>query len=737
MANPLPKAPHDLAVVDVPPKNPQDSRVPMAEQFALNTEIVTGLFRRANDRLGWISEPVVAVTGPRQININGIARTPNYPTDLLVDTNLDIPPLPSATTVLKQDHYLSLVGLAVDVGAEHDASLNISFQFRSPTNQSQVSTTSKENARRLRAFWLLVLSPEPLTTESFIQALPLQTGDRRLSITETDTIGFDVSGQFRAYARDSFWVGGKTYVINPEYVDIAPICIVRRIQNFLDRGYTFGNNGEEPLNAAYNIARLHRPVKIRDHDAFIRERLFGIFAGKPGAGSFFRRTVQNLTSGAIGGNSGVAGEAAGSPDGSVCLANDQRSGFSNESRVRKWTAQVVSATNDGNGRGVVIVSLNTNAPIGTRFSESPLDHKIYAADGTEQSSFGRFTSLGSSSALTWVAASGNNAITPGSTVYVVPGVYTPPGTGFSVPFTHVEKVWRNGVQIASGNVRLGWNDLTAFENPANEEEFIVVLGPERQALHYIYRRIYVTTNAQGIAFIPPTERGVFAFIQGVTGRIDKPLQGGLTPNTVYPALVYYPPRSLETWQFQFRYPDYQGLTSTELLNNARVATPAILFAHTLGAGGSVFQGSEPLRYTPVASNLPAVSGGIPAYSLNAPIQLAGETSMGAGAVFRELQSSLLLAAAGLTIPQPGQRITLAEATTSQGRSIKGKLLADGTQMGVRAPVAANGSPYQLVLCFCVEKNNELYLVIMTRNTRGAEDFAIDSDQGTAFDIFRI
>lgn len=736
MSTPLPKVPNDLAVVDVAPANQTDPRVPMAEQFALQAEIGIGLFRRANQEMGWIGDPVISIADQRQVNLMGTARLPGYPKDLAIDTSALIPALSSTTAVVRQEQHLSIVGLVVDIGAEHDSSLNISFQYKNPTNTAQILSTTKENARRYRSLWLLVLSPDPLTPQAFIESIPTINGKRILSIPRTDAVGFTVES-LRIYARDGNWTANKNYAIHPEYIDVCPVCSVLRMQNYLDRGYLFGNGGEEPLSLYYNILRTHRRLDIKDFDSQVRHRIIDLLAGKPGMGKAYRRTVQNLTSGAVAGNLGAPGEAAGSPDGSVCLANDQRSGFSNEARIRKWAAQVVTASNDGSGRAVVAVALNTNAPIGTRFSENPTDHKIYAADGTEQSSFGNFTSLGSNAALMWVALGSNTAITPGSTVYVVPGVSTPAGTGFSIPFADVEKVWRNGTQLSPANIRIGCNDLGAYEDPANNEEFIVVLGRERQALHYIYRRIYVSSDANGVVVIPSTERGCFAFIQNVTGRIDAPIKTGLVPNTNYAALVYYPPRSLESWQFQFRYPDYQGSLDESWLNGATVVSAPLIFAHTQGAGGSVFQGSEPLRFAPVAYHLPTVYHSIQPYHLNSMVQFAGEASLGAGAVFRELPRSHLLPGVGFTMPSIGQVLSVGSASVSQGYSMQGILNADGKPVGFRIPPLATALPYQVVVCFAVEKNGDRRLLVITRNTRGNENIAVNSDLGTAFDLFRI
>lgn len=589
--------------------------------------------------------------------------------------------------------------------------------------------------------------PDVLTKTALINALPLQNGDRRLIVSDVSSAGFS-SGTLQIYALDPNWVASRVYTIHPDYIDIAPVCKVRRLQNYLDRGYTWGANGEEPLTVDYSLPPLAVPASdVLGLQATSRQRLQNLFAGKLGSGSAYARTVQNLTSGSVAGNPGVPGEAAGALDGSVCLANDQRVSFTNQSMIQRYAAQVVTAGNDGTGRAVVAVSLNSNAPVGTRFSDSAADHKIYASNGLEQSGFGSFTSLGSNAALTWIAASGSAAITPGSTVYVVPGVINPSGAGLSVPFTAVEKVWRDTAQLASANVLLGGNDLSAYADPANGESYIVVMGRERIALHYIYKKVVVTSDVNGVIAIPSNERGVFAFVQGVSNtveplkgnRLNRPVWAGLTPSTNYNALVYYPPRSLESWQFQLSYPEYQGtgLLEPTWLTGARIISTPLLSIHTQGGGGSVFQGAEPLRFSPIAQYLPAVSGGIPAHRLFAACQLVGEASPGDGATFRELPSSLLLPAAGLALPSVGQTLSLVAATVNQPRSLKAGLVADGQPMGFRPPTLTNAVEYQAVVAFVAEKAGDRRLVVLTRNTTGAENVAFNSDSGVAIDTFRI
>jgi len=738
MPSPLDRQNHDLGIIFVPPESPTDPRVPTAEEATLNTEIIVRSLQAARLETGWQSYPVLNFTNGKQLNIaSGKAILPSYPGVLSLTTEVIIAALDSTVSTIKQDHWLYLVSLNAEVGAEQDTVLGeYSFQYRDRTNH-QIATINKENTRRQRAFWCLVLSPNPLTVaDDFLGFLPSVDGKRRLGITNTSAVGFGLS-TIRIYARDPNFKEGVTYRVIEQGTAFLELCRIRRLQNFSDRGYTWGHGGEGDLNSSYHLVNTAPLVSdSRDLDSKTRERIQQIFAGRAGKGFAYARAVQNLSAGLSGGNPGFSGESAASPNGSVALANDQRVSFTNQAIVQKYGCQIVTATNNGSGSPLVACNLNTNSPSGSFFSGNRLDHKIYSANGVEQSAFGSFSNLGGTGSLVWVGDP-NSSILPGQSVYVVPGIFFPAGSGLSIPFEGVERVWLNAAAFASANIRAAdTSDLAAYEDPANNEDYIAVLGRERAALHYILKKANVTTNGAGTAFIPATERGCFAFIQGVSGRIDAPVRTGLAPNTTYKALIYYPPRSTEIWQLLLRYPEYQGTSPTEpdFLDGATIANRPLFFLHTQGGGGAVHQGEASTRLSPIAMHLPQASGAIvPSYRFNAPTQVSGEPY--AGPI--TLREYPLLPAPGFALPAPGQVLSLSAATSPQGRSIKGKLLADGKQMGFRTPILARGSEFQAVVAFAVTKNGRERLVIIAANTFGGENIAIDSDAQAGFDTFRI
>ena len=708
----------------------------MAEEFALDSRIQIHNLRRSNLRsLGWQRPPTISFTGAMQMAIsNGDAVLPIYPDPILLNgIQINIPPLPSSGSLVRQEDRLFLVGFAAEVGAAQDSNLGlVNFQYRDASQQ--ITTIQKENARRIRAFWILVMGADDLT-ESLLRAqLPtIGTSGRKLVISSIDANGF-VSGNLRFFSFDPSLLASKEYILEEGSVDILPLCRIRRLQNFQDRGYTWGLSGESPLDVKFNVLPSGAIVQPDSLDSMIRERTNQIFAGKPGQRSAYARTVQNLSAGAVATNPGRAGESAGSPNGSVCLANDQRVSFSNQALLGTRAVQRVVASSDSAGNAIVVASLNTNVPIGTFFSPRKEDHKIYTLNGTEESELGNFSNLGGSGGLTWIADA-NSSIRPGHEILFVPAVQFPSGSGFNIPFEACEAIWVDGVPLPIENIRNGeTSDLDAYEAPTGGSNFIAVMGRERCALHYIYKKVSITTTATGVAIIPSSERGSFAFIEGVTGRIDSPIYTGLSPNATYNALVYYPPRSLESWQFQLRYAEYQGTGALEpgFLNGARVISRPFFYLHTQGGGGSVFQGDAATRYSPIAFHLPAIATGIPSYRLNAPIQFVGESYPGPVT----LRETLPISGAGLTLPNPGQVLSLQSNAGVPPRSIAAQLLADGQPLGFRVPALSNGFEYQAVLVFAVEKAGERRLVVVSRTTAGNEDIPASSTIA-AIDTYRI
>lgn len=727
--------PHDLGIKPIPPRDRNDPRVPTAEEFSLQSEIIVALFKESGRSL-WESLPTLTVAPPRTLSCSGgIAHLKGYPVKVeLPNASMTLPTLTSSTAIVKETQYLYLFSFAAVVGKDQDAVLGqMEFSYRDIPTDSIV-TVQKENTRRYRAFWAFVLSRTPLDKDGLLDITPLNSdGNRYFTVSDKTPTGYSV-GTYHVWSLDPNLAENQPYQVLPDSFDLLPLYEIKRYQNYSERGYTYGYNGEKPIEEDINIS-VSAPISQESLDSHVWRRVVReVFAGIPGRGSSYGRTVQNLASGPVGGNPGFAGEAASSPNGSVAIANGQRISFTNQEVISRYAARTIQATNDGNGNALVIYTLNS-PPSGTYFSENAANHQVFASDGTDITSLGRFQNLGGVGALNWIG--GPNAasyLLPGQTCLFCPGIKYPSGSGFSIPFSTTEKVWSNGVELSQANIRLAMDDLAAYEMPANSEQFIVILGRERGALYYIYRHVSLTTNTNGTLVIPSTATGKIAFIQGVSGRIDKPIVPNLSPNTTYNCLLYYAPISGESWQFQFKYPLYEGASVNEAgwLNGAEVISKPQFFIHTQGGGQSVFRGDALLQFSPIAMHLP--QGGSPrAYEFNAPTQLMGEAYPGPIS-FREMP---LVSGAGLTLPAPGQILTTTTATTLQSRGLQIKLSVSGTPIGFRTPLLNNRAAFQSVLTFAVRKGADRRICVIVRNGRGAENVAADADMGVGIDIFKL
>lgn len=732
MPSPLDQQPNDVGVIFVPPASRTDPRVPTAEELSLSVRIQQSVLSRHQADLGWLQYPALSFTAARQLSVaGGKALLPGYPGVLAIgSTSLTLPPLPDTTNIYLRTDWLYLMSFAAEVGQQQAPILGqYTFQYTEIGGEN-VSTITKENTRRIRAFWCFVWSTTPISATEMLALLPAAGSNKQLQILDTSALGFDL-GALKIYARDPA-LTQHPYVIYPDSVQLLELTQVRRAQRHNNRGYVHGPAGEAALGSVFNLVTTAPVLKQQDLESRMRERLRSIFSGISQAGRASNYSIQNLTASPNGGNPDFPGEGAAAPNGSICLANGQRVSYTNQAIIEKRAAvRIDSVGNNGSGRALITVSLNS--PIaGSFFSGNRGDHKIYSAEGLEQSERGTFRQLGSSSSLVW-EGDVNSTILPGQVAFVVPGIFYPAGSGFSVPFERVTRWWRNNVELEPQNLReAATDDILAYTEPANNGSYFGIFGRERAALHYILRKITITTDGNGVAAIPPGARGCFAFVQGLANRIDAPVATGLPASTTLSALIYEAPDPTDVWQFMMLYPEYQGTQESSFLSGATVVSRPLLFAHTQGGGCSVFQGDADTRLSAIAMHLPAVGSGVPAYRLNAPIQVAGEPYPGP-ITLRELP---ILPAPALALPTPGQVLSVQAATNSQGRSLSIRLLSNGQLVGFRTPQLQGRAEYQAVVAFVARKGEQFRIIIMTRNTSGGENCPADTDQFTAIDTFR-
>ncbi|MGB3203621.1 MAG: hypothetical protein WBB28_01395 [Crinalium sp.] len=745
MTNSFNRRINDLGLKYLPPASAEDLRVVLAEELSLSEKIALSLFQ-SNRQSGWRSLPIIETVNDLSLKISGgIARLKSHPAEITFEALIDIPAIPlDIQEFYKETHYVSLMGFCAEVGKTQDPELGqVNIQSKDPIS-SVVGTVQKENAQRIRAFWTLVFSTEPIAPGSVVTSLP-PSGE--ILVSQKTSAGFLLSN-LRIYPIDSNLVVNAAYPVLKETVEILPLLSLHRYKRFLDKGYTYGYPGEEPLSVGNNVTFNTKKIEPEDLMTALRRKFSNICAGLPNGENVQKRTVQNLFTGQILTNPGKAGEVARSPNGSLCLANDQRIFFSNQELLQNLAAFRVTTINNGNGQSLVAIGLNTNSPSGTRFSADKTDHKIYTLGGVECSGLGSFSNLGGTGSLQWTANAGNSLVSPGDSVIFAPGIIYPAGSGFTFPFNKIEKAWVSAsitnsiiTSISPENILIGQtqdpdNILGEYIEPFNGEQFLVIEGAATASLHYIYKKITVVADGTGVLVVPDSEKGCFAFIENIRGRIDKPVYGQATPGSTYNCLVYYPPRSLESWQLQMRYTQYQGngVGGVDFLNGAKIITPPLFFIHTQGEGLSVHQGQALTAFVPVAMHLPAVDSGVPSYVFDAPVQLPGERYSGPSAVFRELP---LLSAPNLAMPTPGQVIRAIANQSGSTRAMQVALYAGTQPIGFRSPVINSRRSFQCVVVFAVEKSNDKKIVIITHNVEGKDNKNImaNSSLETAIDLF--
>lgn len=729
---PFDKVSNDLGIRPVPPASITDPRQPMAEEFDLDSQIQISLFQ-ADRHSYWMEKPPALVWNSTlgRIEAAGKANLVIFPRPIDIQTTLTPLALPDTTSTVDRLEFYTIVGFAADVGQEHDAVLGqVSFGYQIPNG---IQGVSKENSRRYRAFWTIVNSRNQLTVADFINLL---TGGTDITIINGTDAGFAI-GAYRIYAKDPNLTIGATYKMLPSSICLLSLCALRRRQRKQIDGHTYGEAGEVITSSELlQAARFDEVATGADIDGAVRRRTIEIArAERSGRLKGAAKFTLNLAAGSVPTNSTDPGIAAVAPNGSTSAANDRRLSFSNQGYLERRVAFPVTAGNSG-GAALVSIGLNTNSPPGTIFSIDPADHKIYKSDGTEQSSLGVFNNLGGTGALSWIGTS-NSTILPGETVWVVPAISYPAGSGLGLPFTSCQRAWYQGVELNSANIiDTTTGDLADYQSPASGQSFVCAIGKERAAIHYIYEKVSVVVGPDGVAKLPAGKSGGFAFIEGTNlGRIDAPVVGGLGAGT-YNALIYSPPSSAANniWQFQFSRIEYQGLGDDlfNFVDGATIASSPIVYAHTHGGGNSVFQGDESVKYSPIAMHLPLPTGSIPNYKLDTPIHLQGEPYPGPVS-WRELPA---VSGKNAALPFVGQAVFAlwTGATVTRGCSFK-LISTDGNLLGCLAPQLATKRPYQVVVVFAIVKGGRTMLVVATHNTAGGETVALDPELGTGIDIF--
>jgi len=709
---------NDLGILHIPPANNTDARVPTAEEISANTRLLLrNLKQAAHRQSGILNRPTFLAAANKGLTIPGSLQCffPNHPSlkTLGSSVTLTLPGLGNTVDAISRYDHVQLVAMGLEVGADIDPDINFSFRWR--RQDAQIQTLLKENTRRLRTYWAVIVSPSsPVTANSINTAIPTINGVKAVEV-DTSTAGIEL-GSFRIYFLDPALVNGKTYRVYLDTLEVADLCRVWRVQNFTQRGYLWGREGETDFLDAYHIQPTYRYVGVgaEDYEQRGQDSLQRLLTGRPLLGSpTGDRAVLNLINGQVAENLDAPGIPTSSPNGSVALANGQRITFTNEARVERRYCIRVQSANVG-GVAEVVVPFAVSSPLGSVVAPNTTDHRVYDEDGDEISNEGIFSGLGDTGALVW-RCSNAAVITPGDYVYVQMGVAYPSGSGF--PFSGVaEAVYLDGVALPAANVReASVDDFGEYVAPASDGQFIAVLGQERAALHYLYRKYTVTSTADGIVRMPNAATGLIAFISGSnapSGRIDQPVITGLDASASYDILCYYAPPAAEKWQFQLRTPRYPAVDNgVSALNGSRMVTPLHLLAHTQGGGTSVYQSDGRVRYEAVGMRLPFNSavGARRPHQVNAKLAFLNAPDPGPLA-FRDAE---LLAGRGLAALRPGIPIEAAVSGDSQSQGLACVLTTGSLPLGLQKLPLASRLPYQLVAAGVVQKDGVYRLLVVT------------------------
>lgn len=735
-----------LGVLPVGPEGPDDIRVPDPASFA--RDVQTRIASEIRGVQPYFSKtPSVVVTGSKGLTLAWEVSSPFAGGEKIsYSSQITLASLPPSPTVISRLDTLYFVEMAVVVGVDRDPSIAQTFSYI-PVNAVADSsgnyayeTITAENTRSVRRVWCLVVAQGVLTPASFWNALtPVVAGNEELYREITPTIsssGYALSSELTLYyLGDPDYVSGATIPILRDCICVAPFLQIKREQEFQSgMGIVNGYQGEEPLTVEHNLKFIGRrqpvsenPAKVQLESIFQRDPIYQMLA----------KAVLNFTSGSFPGSPRTPGIAAASPrPGSVALANNQRTTFINGQFEGNVHAYKSNAASNGANQKLVTAPLLTS-PTGTRFASNAESHRVFRhSTGEEVSRTGDFQNLGGTGALTWIGGA-NSPVQTGESLYFVPSIVYPRGSGFSIPISRVSRCFFNGSELPAGDIRdANGGDIGIYEEPTGN--FFVIYTTDRAGIAYILKKHTLQVDANGILRIPDSNSGCFAFIQGVQGsdpadphRINKPIVTGLTPSTTVKALTYYVPGVSEIWQFEVSYYKYGGTQNRSFLDGATVVSEVVALVHSQTSALSVQKRDSAFVQTPLTFLLPQLLS-FTGYEIDSPIQFAGESYRGPVSYVWTKPDI----APGYAYPSINSVLTCTSLGTSIGGSIAGKIQISGQPAGISHQKLASTSKGQSVFAFIAEKAGVQKLVVATAYSESGVA-VLDSSQGTAIDTYDI
>ncbi|MBT9316272.1 hypothetical protein [Leptothoe spongobia] len=737
---------NDALVQFVAPQTDTDARVPTAEELSVAGSLLLNHIyeSRKLKPSGITTRPIFAATvGSKGVVIPSDLGfySQKHPTLGILGGNhtLVLPSLADTVSAVSRYDRIYLMGFRAVVTADIDPDIQLEFSWRDQS--STIQTQTKENTRREREFYAFVWGSGEVTASAVWAVLPEVSGERQL--TANKTAGGIETGTLQIYPLDNNLVADATYTVVEDSLEMIELLRVWRVQNTIQDGYRWGRTGESDFQERFNLQPSYRYVGPEWDlwQARLSESIHRLFRGLSLSDTpTDNRIVLNLVNGQVASTLDAPGIATASPNGSTALANEQRMIFTNQAILQQEFCLPLTLADNG-GAAEATVNFAGNSPSGARFGPNNTDHKIYSKNGIESSDNGSYTGEGGTGALTWLDTN-DTEMQPGDIAYLVPGIEYPAGSGFPIAGKGLEAVYLNSVAINASNIKSA--DLTAYEEPANSEDHIIVFDQARGSIR-IYKKYTVNSNGSGIAAIPSTARGVIAFIDGPSApsaRQDVPILSGLSNNSTYNLLVSHAPPGSEQWQFQFIEASYAGLSSTGIIDDSIVLGDPIFFGNSQGGGNANDGGDGELGRELIALRLPVNTdaGAQDAYLFNTKIQPAGTAALPDSATFSQLTHHL--ASNGNTLPKQGQTLTAIAAASVQSQGLAIRLESDGVSLGVLKTQLESSSAYQLIVGFLIEKNEQRYMVVCALNagdgsTYESTQLNTDGPNYAAIDVFNL
>lgn len=743
---------NDVNILHIPPQYPGDTRVFKAVDFYAQSILQQRYLKTLPHIQDQILEfPELSFTESQSgfemsINISGLtANLVNIPSkELSINENLRLFDKLQTPQTSSKFQYLQVFSFLSEIGEIQDNTLgNTSLDYYVPNFNSlspdfqEIEIQTKENSRRLRAFWGIILSEEELFNQNHLNNL-IESGDTLPSITipvNSDYIDYtlDTGNKVRIYILDNNFNQGTQYYIFNEFFNSIPFLELKRNFGFTSNGYTWGDqNSERLLNKKFNCKWVK---DYYSESLFPENHLSLLLSSELPENDWIEvslnKAVYNLFEG-----SHSQGEQPGvnlsSPNGFNLLTAPDRVQFKNEKHYQAKTFKKRTVTKNNNNNLYVTynldlgdIDLKNGQPI-AYINQNTNSHTIYNNFGVNITDEGSFSVQ--NNVLSWFPNI-NSSLEESDEVYIQPSIIFKSGSGFNMDSISLDKCWHssNGSpeELSDNNIRdASTEDINFFETPADNQKFIVVFGKARNAIHYIYRYEEVESDNNGILRADNlSDNGVFAFISGIEGRINKPIINTNSNLTTFSCLVYHIPSSSEKWQFEFTITEPNFVNMNEL-NNSKITSDFVQIAHTQGGGASVYETGGEMRFSNFDKKLKPLSNPqYPSYSLNTPIMFGGEEGYeSVGWRFVTFPPG-----SGLSYPKKGRNVTVNN----------GAIYQSNKPLGYKMPKLKTNKPYQSLFGFICQTNAGKDLLVIVKSNLIEGNVKFEDNDDTSISVINL